>query len=185
MDQFLQDLDEDVEGMQSTIYFLQNELLKYKTSAQNTSDAKNKETITKESINDNNKDDVITAEPIPSVSNSETPTKFDRIYQDLKSYKTYSSVDLKDLKDCTSSSSKVKELKLFVGDDVNQCGKSHRVHNCKHRSDGSKSEKKRKKSEKRHCSKDKGYHKKSKSDLSKITNVYTNVEAVNRLQNVP
>ncbi|VVC30850.1 Hypothetical protein CINCED_3A010078 [Cinara cedri] len=154
LDQFLQDLDDDVESMQSTIYFLQNELLKYKTSEQTTINFENKEIISKESVN--NKDDIMTSE---SISNTEIPTS--RAKQDSNLYKMHNPEDLNYPNDGISNHSTVKEFKIF-SEDMNHNGNSNRLHTCKHRSGDSISGEIYKKSAKRHCSKDKCCYKKSR-----------------------
>lgn len=172
MDQFLQDLDDDVESMQSTINYLQNELIKYKTAAAQTSS--NTETIFIPKESDNDKDDVFTTKSISSASYSEIPTKFIRTIHEGMPYKTYSSMDMKYLKDTMSSHSKVNELKIFGTDD--QYDQIERVHMCKNRSEGNRYEEKRKKSDRRQYREGKWYYKKIKSDGPKITEIQTNDE---------
>lgn len=144
MDRFLLDLDNDVESMQSTIYFLQNELLKHKTSTQCTINIENKETISKESIN---KYDVMNSEPVDPVSKSEITANICKSKHDNKICKTHHQEDLEHPIDYLNNHSKVK---IF---DMNESGKNYRVHACKHKLDGSRSGEKLK-SEKRHCSND-------------------------------
>lgn len=182
MDGFLQDLDEDVEGMQSVIYLLQNELQKYKTSIQNSSNTENKESIPKV-INGIKKDDKA-LETKPSISKTEIPTKLDKTKSHSKSSKHKKTKDSKNVNDCKSNRSKVKKAHSVPVENADQSGKIPKVHKSTHKSksEDSKSEEKRKKVEKR-SSKDEVAQKKPKSDQPKSTDVQTPVVAVNELQN--
>lgn len=179
MDDFLQDLDEDVEGMQSVIYLLQNELQKYKASIKNSSNTENKESIPKV-VNGVQKDDIINIETISSVSKTQIPTKLDKIKPDCKSCKHKKSKDSKNLNDCKSNQSKIKKAQL--AEDIDQSGKNTKVHKSKHKSDDNKNEEKHKKSEKRSHNKDVVAQKKLKNDQPKSTEVQTPVVTV-KLQN--
>lgn len=182
MDEFLQDLDEDVEVMQSTIYFLQNELQKYKANVQNTNSTNNKETNSKAVVNGIPQNDV-TNSKIPSVSKTETSTQVVEIKSSSKSRKHVKSKDSKQLNDCTSNQPKEKKSQPIVTDGTDQSGKNPKIHKTKHKSDGSKSEVKRIKSEKRSHNKDKVVLKKSKSDRPKSTEIKTPVTTINGLPN--
>lgn len=180
MDQFLQDLDDDVESMQSTIYYLQNELIKYKTAAaQNISYTETKDSVFISKESDTGfKDDFNATEPMPSASSSEVPTKFIRtIHHDNNQlYKTYSAMDLKYMKDTMGgNSSKVNELgEIFETEDHYE--RIHKVHKCKHRSDGNRSEEKRKKAERRHSKEGRWCFKKMKCDGPTITEIRSDTE---------
>lgn len=175
MDEFLQDLDEDVEGMQSTIYLLKNELQKCKASMQNT---EHKKTNPKTVVNGIKKESVITSET-PSVSKLETPKQLVKVQPDIKLSKHDKSKDSK-LLHCKSNKHKVKKSHSTLTEStVVQSVKIPKVH----KSDGSKSEEKRKKSEKRPQSKSEVVLKKSKSDQSKSTDVIAPETAINGLSN--
>lgn len=174
LDEFLQDLDEDVEGMQSTIYLLKNELQKYKASMKNT---EHKKTNPKTAVNGIKKEAVIIPET-PSISKSETPKQLVEIKSDVKLSKQDKSKDSK-LLNCKKNRPKVKSQPAIAESTVVKSGKIPDVH----KSDGSKSEGKRKKSEKKTKSKSEVVLKKSKSDQSKSTEVNTPVTVINRLPN--
>jgi len=175
LDEFLQDLDEDVEGMQSTIYLLKNELQKCKASMQN---SEHKKTNPKTAVNGIKKEAVINPET-PSISKSETPKQLVEIKSDVKLSKHDKSKDSK-LLNCKKNRPKVKKSQPAIAEStVVQSGKIPKVH----KSGGSKSEGKRKKSEKRSQSKSEVVLKKSKSDQSKSTEVNTPVTVINRLPN--
>ncbi|XP_027846634.2 pre-mRNA-splicing regulator female-lethal(2)D isoform X2 [Aphis gossypii] len=183
LDEFLQDLDEDVEGMQSTIYFLQNELKKYKASVQSTNNSANKETNPKSNVNGIKKDDInMTA--MSAKSKTETPTQLVKnlTKPDNKSSKHKKPKDSKKL-DGQSNNPKVKKIQTVIAEGTDQSELLLKVHKSKHKSDGSKNEDKRKKSEKRTHSKGEVVHKKSKSELPKSIEVKTPVEVVNGLPN--
>lgn len=180
MDGFLEDLDEDVEGMQSVIYLLQNELQKYKTSVESPSNTENKEYIPK--VVNGVKKDVITKETIPSMSTTEIPTKVDNVRSDSKIRKHKKPKDSKNSTDSQSNLSKVKKAQSVSVEDTNQSNKNPKVHNIKHKSEDSKNEKKLKKSDKRQHSNDEVVQKKSKSDQPKNTEILT-PDVVNDLQN--
>lgn len=182
MDEFLQDLDEDVEVMQSTIYFLQNELQKYKANLPNTNSTKNKETSSKAVVNGIPQNDVVTNIKITSVSKTETSTQLVE-KKCSKSSKHVKSKDSKQLSDCTSNQPKEKKPQPVVTDGTDQSVKNPKIHKSKHKSDGSKSEVKRIKSEKRSHNKDKVVLKKSKSDRPKSTEIKTPVTTINGLPN--
>lgn len=182
MDEFLQDLDEDVEGMQSTIYFLQNELQKSKASVQSTNNTENKETNPTSIVNGIKKVDVTTSETLTK-SKTEIPTQLVKTKPDIKSSKHKKPKDSKQLGDDKSNKPKVKKIRPATAESTDQCGQPPKVHKIKHKSDGSKTEDKRKKSEKRPHSKGEIVHKKSKSELPKSTEVKTPVEVVNGLPN--
>jgi len=181
LDEFLQDLDEDVEGMQSTIYFLQNELQKCKASLQSTNNTENKETNPKSIVNGIKKEDVTTTE-ILTKSKTEIPTQLVKTKPDNKSSK-HKPKDSKQLSDDKSNKPKVKKIRPATAEGTDQSGQPPKVHKSKHKSDGSKTEDKRKKSEKRPHSKGEIVHKKSKSELPKSTEVKTPVEVNNGLPN--
>lgn len=183
MDEFLQDLDEDVEVMQSTIYFLQNELQKYKANVQNTNSTNNKETSSKAVVNGIPQNDVVTNIKISSVSKTETSTQLVETKSSSKSSKHVKSKDSKQLNDCTSNQPKEKKPRPIVTDGTDQSRKNPKIHKTKHKSDGSKSEVKRIKSEKRSHNKDKVVLKKSKSDRPKSTEIKTPVTTINGLPN--
>jgi len=175
LDEFLQDLDEDVEGMQSTIYLLKNELQKCKASVKNT---EHKKTNSKAVVNGIKKEAVVTQET-PSVSKSETPKQLVEINPDIKLSKHDKSKDSK-LLNCKSNQPKVKKSRPAKAEStVVQSGKVPKVH----KSDSSKNVEKRKKSEKRPQSKSDVVIKKSKSDQSKSTEVKAPVTAINGLPN--
>jgi len=180
LDEFLQDLDEDVEGMQSTIYFLQNELQKCKASIQSTNNAENKEINPKSIVNGIKKDDTTTTETSKK-SKTDIPT------QSIKTKPNKSSKhkpkDSKQLSDDKSNKPKVKKIRPATAESVDQSGQPPKVHKSKHKSDESKTEDKRKKSEKRPHSKGEVVHKKPKSELPKSTEVKTPIEVVNGLPN--
>ncbi|XP_022173365.1 pre-mRNA-splicing regulator female-lethal(2)D isoform X2 [Myzus persicae] len=181
LDEFLQDLDEDVEGMQSTIYFLQNELQKCKASVQNTNNTENKETNLKSIVNGIKTIDVTTTEISPK-SKTDVPTQLVKTKPDKKSSKHSKPKDTKQSSD-KSNKPKVKKIQPAVAEGTDQSGLPPKIHKSKHKSDGSKNEDKRKKSEKRPHSKGEVVHKKSKSELPKSTEVKTPVEVVNGLPN--
>lgn len=182
LDGILQDLDEDVEGMQSTIYFLQNELQKCKTSGQNTNNTENKDTNPKSIVNGVKKDDVATTEMSPK-SKTEIPTQLIKPKPDNKSTKHKKSKDSNLLSDGKSNKPKLKKIRPVIAKGADQCEQTPKVHKSKHKSDGSKTEEKRKKSEKRPHSKGEVIHKKSKSELPKSTEVKNTIEVVNGLPN--
>jgi len=182
LDEFLQDLDEDVEGMQSTIYFLQNELQKCKASVQIINNTENKETNPISIVNGIKKDDVTTTKISP-ISKTEIPTQLVKPKPDNKSSKHKKPKDTKQLSDDKSNKPKVKKIRPAISEGTNQSGQPPKVHKSKHKSDGSKNEDKRKKSEKRPHGKGEVVHKKSKSELPKSTEVMTPVEVVNGLPN--
>lgn len=182
MDEFLQDLDEDVEGMQSTIYFLQNELQKCKASVQSTNNTENKETNPKSIVNGIKKDEVTTTETLTH-SKTEIPTQLVKTKSDNKSSKHSKPKDSKQLIDDKSNKPKVKKIRPATAEGTDESGQPPKVHKSKHKSDGSKTEDKRKKSEKRTHSKGEIVHKKSKSELPKSIEVKTPVEIVNGLPN--
>lgn len=180
LDEFLQDLDEDVEGMQSTIYFLQNELQKCKASVQNINNTENKETSTKAVVNGIKSDDVVT--PVTHiVTKTVIPLQSIEKILDSKSSKPDKSKDSKHLNECKPKVKKSRPVQIIEG--IDKSGKPPKVHKSKHKSDGSKSEEKRIKSEKRPNCKDEVVHKKPKSDRPKSTEVKTPVTAVNGLPN--
>lgn len=182
MDEFLQDLDEDVEGMQSTIYLLQNELQKYK-SQKNINNTENKETNSSAFVNGIKSDDII---PInsPSISINNIKTELIETKSDNKLNKQDKIKDVKHVIDSKSHKSKVKKSRQPIIDSVDQIVKNHKAHKSKHKSDSSKNEEKRNKSEKRLHNKDKIVHKKSKSERPKSTEVMTPaVETVNGIPN--
>lgn len=178
MDGFLQDLDEDVEVMQSTIYFLQNELKKNKASVQNTDDSANKETNSKAVFNGMKQDNVISKET-PSISKTETSTQIVLTKSDIKSSKHSKSKDSKHLNDSKSNQSKQKKSRPAVEtDNTDHSGKISKIHKSKHKSDGSKSDQESIKSEKRSHNKDKVVLKKPKSDQTKSIEVPTAVTTI-------
>lgn len=163
LDEFLQDLDEDVEGMQSTIYLLQNELQKYK-SQQITINTENKGTNSTSFVNGIKKDDVITKNsttdmPTQLVENLETKS-------DNKLNKHDKIKDLKHINDNNNPQSKNKKTRLLIVDGTE---KNSKVHKSKHKSDISKNDERHKKSEKKVHNK--VVHKKSKSEQPKSTQV--------------
>jgi len=174
LDEFLQDLDEDVEAMQSTIYLLQNELQKTKASLQNTNDTDNKKTNPK--VNGITKDDVITTET-HSISKTEISTNVVEPTHDNKSSKQNIP------KDCKCNLQKVKKIRPIKAEVSDLSGKTHKVHKSKLKSDKIKSEEKRIKSEKRTLNKDEVILKKSKYDGSKITEIKNPIAAINGLPN--
>lgn len=182
MDEFLQDLDEDVEGMQSTIYFLQNELQKCKASVQSINNTENKETNPISIVNGLKKDDVSKTEISPK-SKTEIPTQLVKTKSDNKSSKHNKPKNTKQLSDDKNKKPKVKKIRPAVTEGIDQSGQPPKVHKSKHKSDGNKNEDKRKKSEKRPHSKGEVVHKKSKSELPKSTEVKTIIEVVNGLPN--
>lgn len=182
MDEFLQDLDEDVEGMQSTIYFLQNELQKCKTSVQNTNNTDNKETNPNTVVNGIKKEDSNTTET-SQATQIEIPTQLVKTKPDSKSGKHNKSKDSKHSKDSKSNLPKVKKSRPVILEGTDQSGNNQKVHKTKHKSDGSKSEEKRIKSEKRTHKKDEVVHKKSKSERPKSTEVKAPVAVINGLPN--
>ncbi|XP_008187985.1 pre-mRNA-splicing regulator female-lethal(2)D [Acyrthosiphon pisum] len=182
LDEFLQDLDEDVEGMQSTIYFLQNELQKWKASVRSINNTENKETNPISIVNGIKKDDDTTTEISPK-SKTDIPTQLVKTKPDNKSSKHSKPKDTKQLSDDKSNKLKVKKIRPAIAEGTDQKGQPPKVHKSKHKSDGSKNEDKRKKSEKRPHSKGEVVHKKSKSELPKSTEVETPVEVVNGLPN--
>lgn len=182
MDEFLQDLDEDVEGMQSTIYFLQNELQKCKTSV-NTNSTNKKEANPKTVVNGIKKEDINSTET-PQVTPVEVPTQLVKTKPDSKSDKHNKSKDSKHSKDSKSNLPKVKKSRPVVLEGTDQSENNLKVHRSKHKSDGSKSEEKRIKSEKRTHKKDEVVHKKSKSERPKSTEVKISpVAVINGLPN--
>lgn len=182
MDEFLQDLDEDVEGMQSTIYFLQNELKKFKTSVQNTNNTDNKETNQKTVINGIKKEDINTTET-PQVKPIDVPAQLVKTKPDSKSNKHNKSKDSKHSKNSKSNLPKVKKSRPVILEGTDQSVNNLKVHKSKHKSDGSKNEEKRIKSEKRTHKTDEVVHKKSKSERPKSTEVKTPVAVINGLPN--
>ncbi|VVC31690.1 Hypothetical protein CINCED_3A015681 [Cinara cedri] len=176
MDGFLQDLDEDVEGMQSVIYLLQNELQKYKTSIKSPSNTENKESIPK--VVNGVKNDVITIETLPSISPIEIPTKLDKTKSDSKSSKHKKPKDSKNLNDSKSKKSKVKKAQSVSIEDTDQSNKNPKVYKIKNKSEVVKSEEKLKKSEKRSHSKYEVAQKKKK-----ISEDQTPIATSNDLQN--
>lgn len=182
MDEFLQDLDEDVEGMQSTIYFLQNELQKCKTSVQNTNNSENKETTPKVVVNGIKKDDISNSDT-PQVSKTEIPNELVTKKPDNRSSKHNKSKDSKHSKDSKSNLLKVKKSRPVILEATDQSGNNLKVHKSKHKSEGSKSGEKRIKSEKRTHKKDEVVPKKLKSDRPKSTEVKPPVEVINGLSN--
>ncbi|XP_025208780.1 pre-mRNA-splicing regulator female-lethal(2)D-like isoform X1 [Melanaphis sacchari] len=184
LDDFLQDLDEDVEGMQSTIYFLQNELQKCKASVQSTNNSANDEKNPKSVLNGIKKDDISTT--VMSVKPKieiQTQLVKNLTKPDNKSSKTNKPKDSKQLTDDQSKKSKAKKIRPSIAEGTNQNEQPPKVHKSKHKSDGSKNEEKRKKSEKRPHSKGEVVHKKSKSELPKNVEVNTPVDVVNGLPN--
>jgi len=182
LDGFLQDLDEDVEVMQSTIYFLQNELKKNKASVQNTDDSENKETNSKTVINGMKQDNIISKES-PSISKTETSTQVVLTKSDIKSSKHSKPKDSKHLNDSKSNQSKQKKSRPAVEtDSTDHSGKNSKIHKSKHKSVDSKSDQKIIKSEKRSHSKDKVL-KKPKSDQTKSIEVPTAVTTIIELPN--
>lgn len=183
MDEFLQDLDEDLEVMQSTIYFLQNELKKNKSSVQNTNDSEYKETNSKTLTNGIKQENVISKEIAPT-SITETSTQIVLTKSDIKSSKHRKPKDSKNLNNSKSNQPKQKKsLSVIVTNSTDQSGKNSLVHKNKHKSDNSKTEQKIIKSEKRSHSKDKMVLKKPKSDETKSTEVTTAVPTINGLPN--
>lgn len=180
LDEFLQDLDEDVEGMQSTIYFLQNELQKCKTSVQNTNNTDNKETNQKTVVNGIKKEDTTET---PQVTQIEVSTQLVKTKSDSKSEKHNKSKDSKHSKDSKGNLPKVKKSRPVTLEGTDQSGNNLKVHKSKHKSDGCKSEEKRIKSEKRTHKKEEVVHKKSKSERPKSTEVKTPVAVINGLPN--
>lgn len=179
LDEFLQDLDEDVEGMQSTIYFLQNELKKYKPTVQNSGSTEKKETNSKALNGIKKKDDIIASET-PSISEIKTPI----IVESKSDNKSSKHVKPKDpnLINCKSSRPKVKKSRPAIPEkNADQSGKIPKVHKSKHKSDGSKTEAKHNKSEKRPQSQGEVVLKKTKGDRPKSTEVNTPVTTVNGL----
>lgn len=173
MDEFLQDLDEDVEGMQSTIYLLKNKLQKSSVK-----DTEHKKTNSKAVVNGIKKEAVVSKET-PLVSKSETPKQLVEIKPDIKLSKHDKSKDSKHL-NCNNNQLKVKKSRQKKTEStVVQSEKVPKVH----KSDSSKSEEKCKKSEKRPQSNSDVVIKKLKSDQSKITEVKTLVTATNGLPN--
>jgi len=144
LDEFLQDLDEDVEGMQSTIYFLQNELQKCKASIQSINNTENKETNTISIVNGIKKDDVNTTEISPK-SKTEIPTQLVKIKSGNKSSKHNKPKETKQLSDDKNNKTKVKKIRPTIVEGTDQSGQPPKVHKSKHKSDGSKNEEKRKK----------------------------------------
>ncbi|KAL4149821.1 hypothetical protein QTP88_003681 [Uroleucon formosanum] len=182
LDEFLQDLDEDVEGMQSTIYFLQNELQKCKASVQSINNTENKVTNPISIVNGLKNDDVSKTE-ISLKSKAEIPTQLVKTKSDNKSSKHNKPKDTKQLSDDKNKKPKVKKIRPAITEGIDQSGQPPKVHKSKHKSDGNKNEDKRKKSEKRPHSKGEVVHKKSKSELPKSTEVKTIIEVVNGLPN--
>lgn len=171
----MQDLDEDVEGMQSTIYFLQNELKRCKVSVQST---ESKETNLKTVVNGVKSDSDSTIIETPSISTTETPTLLEESKPENKPSKPDKSKEPKNSNDKKSSQHKVKKSRQLLAEGTDQSGKIHKAHKSKHKSDGSKGEEKRNKSEKRTHGKDE-VSKKSKSDKPKNTDVKTPIATVN------
>ncbi|XP_015370775.1 PREDICTED: pre-mRNA-splicing regulator female-lethal(2)D [Diuraphis noxia] len=182
LDEFLQDLDEDVEGMQSTIYFLQNELQKCKASVQSTNNTENKETNPKSIVNGIKKDEDTTTETLTK-SKTEIPSRLVKTNSDNKSNKHSKPKDSKQLNDDISNKPKVKKIRPATVEGTDQSEQLPKVHKSKHKSDDTKTDDKRKKSEKRAHSKDEIVHKKSKSELPKNIEVKTPVEVINGLPN--
>lgn len=176
----MQDLDEDVEGMQSTIYFLQNELKRYKELVQNT---ESKE-INSKTVNGikSDSDNTIIVDTLP-LPKTETPTLLEESKTESKSNKSEKSKDSKNVNDNKSNQLKVKKTRPLLAEGIDQNGKIHKTHKSKHKSNGSKSEEKRNKSEKRTHSKGEGGHKKSKTDRPKSTEVKTPIATINGLSN--
>lgn len=178
MDEFLQDLDEDVEGMQSTIYLLQNELQKCKASIQHTNSTENKEIDPKAVINGIKKENVSNTDTT-LISKTETPV---HLVETKVVNKHDKPKDPKHLKDCKSNQPKEKKPRPAITEGKDQSTKNSKVHKSRHKSDTSKKEEKHIKSEKRAHSKDEVLLKKSKSDQSKSPEV-TPVAAINGLIN--
>lgn len=180
LDEFLQDLDEDVEGMQSIIYFLQNEIKRCKAPVQNT---ESKE-INSKTVNGIKSDNGSTIIDSPLISKAETSTLVEESKPESKPSKPEKSKDPKNLNDNKNNQHKVKKSRPQVAEGTDLSGKMHKAHKSKHKKDGSKSEEKRNKSEKRTHSKGEIVHKKSKSDKSKSTDVKTTpIATVNGLPN--
>lgn len=179
LDEFLQDLDEDVEGMQSTIYFLQNELQKYKASAQSINNTENKETNPISIVNGIEKD--VTIKETSPKSKTKIPTQLVKSKSD-KSNKHNKPKDNKKLGDDKNNKLKIKKIRPAIAEGTDHSGKP-KVHKNKHKSDGSTNEDKRKKSEKRAHSKGEVVHKKSKSELPKSTDIKNPIEVINGLSN--
>lgn len=179
LDEFLQDLDEDVEGMQSTIYLLQNELQKYK-SQQNINNTVSKETNST-FVNGIKSDDVTINSP--SVSIIDVPTQLVKTKSDNKLNKHDKIKDLKHANDSKSHKSKVKKSRQPIIDAVDQIVKNHKAHKSKHKSDGSKNEEKHNKSEKRLHKKDKIVNKKSKNEQPSVEVLISAVATVNGIPN--
>ncbi|XP_025421072.1 pre-mRNA-splicing regulator female-lethal(2)D-like isoform X2 [Sipha flava] len=181
LDEFLQDLDEDVEGMQSTIYFLQNELKRCKELVQNTeSKESNSKTIVNGIKSDSDSTIIINTLPI---SKTETPTLLEESKLESKPSKPDKSKDPKNANINKSNQLKVKKSRSLLAEGTDQSGKINKTHKSKHKSDCSKSEEKRNKSEKRTHSKGEVVHKKSKNDRPKSTDVKTPISTVNGLPN--
>lgn len=173
-------MDEDVEGMQSTIYFLQNELKKYKPSVQNSDSTEKKESTSKALVNGNKKKDDIIASETPSISEIKTPIIVES-KSDNKSSKHVKSKD-PNLLNCKSSQPKVKKSRSAIPEkNADQSRKIPKVHKSKHKSDGSKTEEKRNKSEKRPHNQGEVVLKKTKGDRPKSTEVNTPVTTANGL----
>lgn len=183
LDEFLQDLDEDVEGMQSTIYFLQNELQKTKASVQSTINTKINETNSKAVVNGIKNDDVIDTETPLSTSKTETSTQLIETKPDNKLNKHEKPKDSKQSNDIKSNQPKVKKTLSTVAEGTDKSEKNLKVHKSKHKSDGNKKEEKRIKSEKRNHSKDEVVPKKSKNDKPISTEVKPPVAEINGLPN--
>lgn len=169
--------------MQSTIYFLQNELKKYKPSVQNSDITEKKETNSKTLISSINgikkKDDIISSE-IPVISEVKIPI----IVESKSDNKSSKHIKTKDpnVLNCKSNQPKVKKLRPAIQEkNADQNGKNPKVHKSKHKSDGSKTEENRNKSEKRPHSKGEVILKKTKGDRSKNIEVHTPVTSVNGL----
>lgn len=180
MDEFLQDLDEDVEGMQSTIYLLQNELQKCKASIQLTNSTENKEIDPKAVINGIKKENISDSDT-NLISKPETPVQLvETKHINVNKHDKPKSSKL--LKDCKSNQPKEKKTRPTITEGTDQNAKNSKVNKSRHKSDACKKEEKHIKSEKRAHSKDEVLLKKSKSDLPKSTEV-TPIAAINGLLN--
>ncbi|XP_050535749.1 pre-mRNA-splicing regulator female-lethal(2)D [Daktulosphaira vitifoliae] len=158
LDEFLQDLDEDVEGMQSTIYFLQNELKKIKGYKQNSNNTGEKESDQKTEINGINKDstdiktksDIEISQPSPVVETNveHKSNKHEHKLKKSKSENTSST---------SSNMTKIKKHKSATLERVDLSSKDLKLHKNKNKVAEVSDILKSVKSEKRHSSKDKAH----------------------------
>ncbi|XP_050435965.1 pre-mRNA-splicing regulator female-lethal(2)D isoform X2 [Adelges cooleyi] len=187
LDEFLQDLDEDVEGMQSTIYFLQNELQKIKGSKQNCNSSEEKEANPKTAINGVKNNNAINIEPKSKTESLPTFEVIDGSVEQKSQNKYEKPKSTKHQNDNSNSDSgNTPKVKKHRSSKVSKrLDSSEKAHKSKQKADGITDEKVvLLKAEKRPSIRDKTVQKRPKSDNTNSTEVKTAPTAtVNGLPN--